>query len=196
MGMMLPLITIFWGFALRIILGLLLLCWGLLGCNRFSSSSSFIEDKPSLPTNVHNGSDAAVMAMYKKLTEKGVQIETMGQEYLISIPAQLLFYNQSPRIQWQAYDLLNDVVCYLQLFRKITLHVNAYGSCYRSRNRMYALTLARAKVVGNYLWSQNIESRMVFTEGLGDDKPIVALEECSDASVNARIEIVFRQALA
>lgn len=186
---------ILWGCALRIILGTLLLCWGLLGCNKFLSNNT-IEDKPTLPTNVNNGSDAAVMAMYKKLTDKGVKIETMGQEYLISIPASLVFYNQSPRIQWQSYDLLNDVVCYLQLFRKLTLHVSAFGSCYGSRSRMYALTLARAKAVGNYLWSQNIESRMVFTEGLGDDKPIAAMENCTDASVNARIEIVFRQTIA
>lgn len=173
---------------------MLLVCCGLLGCNR--AVSSFEEDKPTLPTNINNGSDAAIAGLYKKLTDKGVHIETMGQEYLVSIPAQLVFYNQSPRIKWQSYDLLNDVVCYLQLFRKITVHVSAFGSCYRSKDRTKALTLARAKAVGRYLWSQNVEARMLFTEGLGDDKPIVSLTKCSDASSNSRIEIVFRQAIA
>ena len=76
------------------------------------------------------------------------------------------------------------------------MHVNAFGSCHRSRNRTYALTLARAKAVGDYLWEQNIETRMVFTEGVGDDKPIVAKADCTDSSANARIEIVFRQLVA
>ena len=173
---------------------MLLLCWGLLGCH--SKLTDFIKDEPTLPPGVNGTSDAAVADMYKKLTEKGVHIETMGQQYMVSIPATLLFADQSPKIKWQSYDLLNEVVCYVQSFHKVTVHVNAYTSCYWSEQRTHALSLARARVVGNYLWSHNIESRIVFTEGQGDDKPIVANTDCSDASANARVEIVFRQKVA
>ncbi len=162
------------------------------GCQRFHPATTSVESI-KLPTNVNDGSDAAIATLYKKLTGEGLQIKTMGQMYLINIPARLIFAEQSPQIKWNSYQVLNDIVCYLQLFRKITVHVNAFGSCHRSRSRTYALSLARAKAVGNYLWEQNIETRMVFTEGVGNDKPIVAEAECTDSSANARIEIVFRQ---
>lgn len=164
------------------------------GCQRLFSNAS-VQDPPQLPTNIHDGSDAQIAALYKKLTNEGVRIETMGQMYLLSIPASVLFPEQSPRIRWRSYAVLNDIVCYLQLFRKIAVHVNSYGSCYRSKDHTYALSLARARAVGSYLWSQDIDSRMVFTEGLGDGKPIVADVKCSDSSANARIEVVFRQLL-
>ena len=182
---------------MRIILYVLfILSFGWLnGCQRLHPATASVEPI-KLPTNVHDGSDAAITTLYKKLTDEGLQIKTMGQMYLISVPARLIFAEQSPQIKWNSYQVLNDIVCYLQLFRKITVHVNAFGSCHRSRNRTYALTLARAKAVGDYLWEQNIETRMVFTEGVGDDKPIVAKADCTDSSANARIEIVFRQLVA
>jgi len=167
---------------------------GLLGCQE--KVPAYLDDKPVLPTGVEGVSDAAIMDMYQKLRIKRVRIITMGDRYLVSIPSRLLFANESPKIKWDSYELLNDVVCYLQLFRKITVQVNAYASCYRSNERTRALTLARAKEVGNYLWSHNIDARMVFTEGLGDDKPIVAITKCSDESPNSRIEIVFRRVVA
>jgi intracellular multiplication protein IcmN len=174
---------------------LFIVSFGLLdGCQLFRPAA--IAEPRKLPTNVNDGSDMAISTMYKKLTNEGVQIKTIGQMYLISIPARLIFAEQSPKINWNSYEVLNDIACYLQLFRKITVHVNAFGSCYRSTNRTYALTLARAKAVGNYLWEQNIETRMVFTEGVGNDKPIVAELQCTDSSPNARIEIVFRQLVA
>ncbi len=63
-------------------------------------------------------------------------------------------------------------------------------------NENRALTLARARAVGDYLWSQGVDSRFIFTHGLGSDKPIVAFTEKGDKSPNSRIEITFRDAVA
>ncbi|PJD90565.1 MAG: protein LphA [Legionella sp.] len=171
-----------------------LLCWSLLGCN--SGVSSYINDIPTLPSGVNGVTDSAMMTMYQKLRTKKVRVITMGDAYLVSIPSHLIFADQSPKINWGSYELLNDVVCYLQLFRKITVQVTGYASCQHSQARTRALSLARAQAVGNYLWSHNIEARIVFTEGLGDDKPIVAVTKCTDSSPNSRIEIVFKQVVA
>ncbi len=171
-----------------------LLCWSLLGCQ--SKAPSYIDDIPTLPAGVDGATDAAIMSMYQKLKTKKVRIITMGDAYLISIPSHLIFADQSPKINWASYELLNDVVCYLQLFRKITVQVTGYASYQQSQLRTRALSLARAQAVGNYLWTHNIEARIVFTEGLGDDKPIVAVTKNTDASPNSRIEIVFKQVVA
>jgi intracellular multiplication protein IcmN len=62
--------------------------------------------------------------------------------------------------------------------------------------RERALTLARSRVVGEYLWSQGIDSRLIFTAGLGSDKPITRFSPSGDVSPNARVEITFRDAVA
>lgn len=65
-----------------------------------------------------------------------------------------------------------------------------------SVKRERALTLARSRVVSEYLWSQGVDSRIIFTQGLGSDKPITSYTLGGDRSPNARVEITFRRAVA
>ena len=183
----------FWSCILRTVCSLLLLCWGLWGC---SSSKSFNPDPPTLPTGVENTSDTAIADMYDKLTSEDVQVIAMGDDYLISIPSSEIFRNQSPKLKSDGYEILDDVVTYLQSMRKIMVKVTAYSDCYQSQDRTTALTKARAKAVGRYLWSRNIETAIVFTEGAGSDKPIVAKQTGLDSSPNSRVEITFRQVVS
>lgn len=179
---------------MRICLFLMLLIISVVGCHQ--TPHVVDEDTPTLPEAVAGASDPTIIWLQNKLTKQGVQVITMGQMYLISIPSALLFAEESPKLNWAAYALLNDVVCYLQKFRKISVHVNAYGTCYLSEKRTRVLTLARGREIANYLWSQNVESRMVIAQGMGDHKPISRNKSCSDSSPNSRIEIVFRRAVA
>ncbi|MDP3705625.1 MAG: OmpA family protein [Legionellaceae bacterium] len=174
---------------------LVLVLLSLLGCHS-SPKKLVIDDGPTLPTAVAGASDPFIIKMQNKLAKQGVRVITMGQMYLVSIPTPLLFADQSPELKWSSYNLLNEIVCYLQQFRKITVHINAYSSCYLSEQRTHALTLARSRIIANYLWSQTIETRMVFTQGMGNNKPIVAFSKCTDSSPNSRIEIIFRRAVA
>ncbi len=153
-------------------------------------------DLPKWPCKVTGACDSTVMKFRKKLQKKGVQVVTIGQDFMISIPAALLFEPQTPHIKWKAYALLNDVAIYLKQFRKISIYIDSYSSKYVSAQREHALTLARSRVVGEYLWSQGVDSRFIFTQGLGSDKPIVAYTKGGDYSANARIEITFRRAVA
>lgn len=179
---------------LRRVFSMSLLCWGLLGCH--TNVPHGIDDTLPLPTRVDAISDAQIVALRRKLDEKKIHVINMGDAYMISIPASAVFANESPKIRWNAYQTLDDVICYLEYYRKITVQVNAYASCYQSRTRTQALTVARARAVGNYLWTHDIEARIVFTDGLGNDKPIVAGSTCSDSSPNSRIEIIFKQVVA
>ena len=78
----------------------------------------------------------------------------------------------------------------------IDIHVNTYSGKGMIEERNKALTLARAKAVSKYLWSQGIDSRLLFTEGFGSAKPIAYSSKMGDASPNARVEIIFRQLIA
>lgn len=162
------------------------------GC---STSKGPAMDKDKLPVVVDGVSDLYITQLEQKLMSKGVKIITTGQMYLISVPTKLLFADESPKLLWPSYALLNDIAAYLRMFRKISVHVNGYNDCYLTEKRTRVLTLARANEVANYLWSQDIRSRLIFTRGMGNDKPIVILAKCSDASQNSRIEIIFRRVI-
>lgn len=151
---------------------------------------------PKGPCKDTGACDSTIIKYMEKLNRGGVKVVSIGQDYMISIPATFLFDPQSPHIKWKSYKLLNDVVIFLKQFRKISIYVTGYSSQYRSPQRERALTLARARVVSEYLWSQGIDSRFIFTQGLGSDKPIIAYQLNGDYSTNARIEITFRRAVA
>jgi intracellular multiplication protein IcmN len=155
-----------------------------------------IDDPPKLPFKVSGARDRVVILKQAKFNKKGVRVISMGQDYLISIPSTDLFANESPRILWSSYALLNAVACYLKEFRKVAINVTAFSSKCVSAKRDRALTLARARAVGDYLWSQGVDSRFIFTQGLGSDKPIGVFTQTGDKSPNSRVEITFRDAVA
>ncbi len=160
------------------------------------SEPQFVDtDVTLMPRKVAGTADAAVIMLPVHLEKRGVKIITIGQDYLISIPAVLLFTDQSSQLTWQSYDILNEVVVFLKQFRKITVHVTSYSMRYLAVRREKSLTLARANVVANYLWSQGINSRLIFAAGVGSDKPIIAFPAGGDRSMNSRIEITFRDVI-
>jgi intracellular multiplication protein IcmN len=158
----------------------------------------YIPDDPGsqLPCKLRGACDASVAKYLKKLNRKGVRLITVGQDYLISIPASALFEDQTPHLTWGSYQLLNETATLLKQFRKVAVTITSYSSKYVSVQRERALTLARSRVVGEYLWSQGVDSRFIFTQGLGSDKPIMRFTQGGDFSLNARIEITFRDAVA
>lgn len=164
----------------------------LAGCHRERATI----DPDPLPLRVAGACDPEAMTLMKNLKRQGVKILTIGQDYLVSIPADRLFADQSPRILWGSYAILNNVVCYLKQYRKVGVDVSAFCTKYVSAARERALTSARARAVADYLWSQDIDSRFVFTRGLGSDKPIESNMAGGDNSLNSRIEITFRNAVA
>ena len=159
------------------------------GC---SSSYRFIPAHTELPAHLPP-QDPVRLKFLQKLEQEQIQVIQQGQYILISIPSFLLFAKHSPLIQWPGYSYLNDVACYLKSYRKIELSINAYDSCCDKHQRMMALTLLRASNIADYLLSQSIDARIVFTRGMGNDKPIMRTNDQSAYIANSRIEILFKE---
>jgi len=148
-----------------------------------------------LPRKVTATADAAVIALQAKMQSCGITVITVGQDYLISIPSAFLFPNQSPRLTWQSYGVLNLVITFMKQFRKVAVNVTSHSSKFVSTRRELSLTEARSRAVADYLWSQGVDSRFIFTEGAGSDKPITPYSTNSDKSLNSRIDITFRDTI-
>ena len=170
----------------------------LIGCHKPNNAYIPLEDETyKLPRRVAGSSDAQVAAMVKAFNRaKVVKVISIGSDYLISMPSAALFPEQSPRLTWQSYPLLNQIASFMKQFRKVGVNVTSYSSKYVSDRREHALTLARARAVGDYLWSQGIDSRFIFTEGMGSDKPISSYTGVGDNAPSSRIEITFRDTVA
>ncbi|OGT50647.1 MAG: hypothetical protein A3F17_04740 [Gammaproteobacteria bacterium RIFCSPHIGHO2_12_FULL_41_15] len=154
-------------------------------------------EKDVLPARVKGTSDKRRIEDISTLRHSGIKVITIGQDYMVSIPAKVIFPDESPRITWAGYDTLNQVAAFIAEFRKVAVNVTAYTSFYRSIDRTNALSHARAVNVANYLWTQGIDTRLMIEEGRGLSNPIVG--NCSphgDKSKNARVEITFRDAVA
>ena len=176
----------------RKVIGFIAILLMVVGCHRRAPDLYSTKETDVLPTRAASANDPGAQHTLRRLLKRGVKVISIGQLYLISIPADSIFGNQSPRIRWESYALLNDVVCYLKQFQKIGVDVTAFSSQYVSPARERALTSARAAAVADYLWTQNIDSRFVFTRGLGSDKPIFFNRSGGDDSLNSRVEITFR----
>lgn len=154
------------------------------------------DDSYKLPRKVAGASDSKVAAMMKQFNRSNdINVVTIGQNYLISLPSSVLFPAESPRITWKGYACLNQVAVFMKQFRKIAVNVTSYSNKYVSVAREQALTSARARAVADYLWSQGIDSRFIFTEGAGSDKPITAMTQQGDRASSSRVEITFRDAV-
>lgn len=159
------------------------------------NNDPLIDKEVFLPAKIAGASDEAVINLQKRMEKHHVQVITIGQEYMVSIPARILFHDQSPRIIWSSYGLLNEVATFLRQFRKVEVDVTAYASKHKSQQREKALTLARAKNVANYLFTQGIDSRLIFMRGMGSEKPMMVPCGRGDEGASARVEIVFREAI-
>lgn len=127
-----------------------------------------------------------------RLVQQRVKIICIGQNYLIIIPARLLFKEHSPHLRWKSYLLLNNVAQYLQQFRKVSVQVSTYHNKDAFAKRESALTTTRSTAIANYLWSQGIDSRFILTRESNNNQLMFNKGGYGDESGNSRVEITFR----
>lgn len=167
----------------------------LVGCRHYVAPP--LEDPAyKMPRRVTGSSDKILTRMVKHFNQgKVVKVISIGQDYLLAVSSSSLFYNNSPRLTWSSYTTLNRVARFLRHFHKVAITVTSFTPRCGSDRREHALALARARQVGDYLWSQGVDSRFIFTQGAGADKPITRFTNKGDASPSSRIEITFRDAI-
>ncbi|NKB46545.1 MAG: OmpA family protein [Legionellales bacterium] len=138
-------------------------------------------------------SPAKARELERHLAKRHIKIIRVGEDYLISLPNSRLFYGPSPRIQWEAYRDLNLIAEYLHQFSKITVMVVGHTDDAQTEDRNLALSRARAQNIADYLWSQNIDTRVLKAKGQGSQNPIATNVVAQGRADNQRVEIIFRK---
>lgn len=137
--------------------------------------------------------DAKVKKLTQQLQNSGVRVISLGQDYKLSFPSQLVFYHNSPRIRWGSYPLLNTISAYLSQFRKVSVRVSVYMTgCNLKRSN--ALATARAENVVEYLSSQVIDARLIYTHGVNAFR-VPQKGKCQLKSQVPEVVIAFRNTI-
>ena len=129
----------------------------------------------------------------RDLSEMGVRVINVGEDYLITIPSDSLFIGNSPRIQAASYAILNKVMLYLSCFDKVSVKVAAYTDDEQVDRRSHALTKAQARNVANYFWNGGVQARLLYAKGYGEAEPITLRQTPDGRRQNRRLEVIFRK---
>lgn len=132
-------------------------------------------------------------ALYSNLLDQNVQILDIGDDFMLILQAGDIFYDHAPRIKWTAYPVLNTVTEYLQTFEKVSVFVAGYTDDEGSEQRNKSLSKARAQNVADYIWSGDIDTRLLSVMGYAAARPMAANDTEEGRARNQRIEITFRQ---
>lgn len=138
--------------------------------------------------------DRKTRKLAEELKKDGVDVLTVGQDYRIIVPIQKLFFNTSPKVMPGAYGTLNRIVEYLKQYRKVSVRVSAFSNDYDSA-RAGALSLARARSVADYIWSQDVDARLVYTQAHSVESGLDCCKQEVDRSredSRSHLEIIFR----
>ena len=140
--------------------------------------------------------DRNVTNIENELNSLGVTVLSVGQDYRVIIPAELIYYYESPRLRWHSFGTINLVVDYLKQFRAISMRVDAYSQD-KDKKRAGALSLARARALVDYLWSQAIDTRLLYTQAhIMNRSPTACCGDLKGRSdVPTRVEITFRSSI-
>lgn len=140
--------------------------------------------------------DKKVTEIENELRAKGVSIISVGQDYRIIIPAELIYIYRSPRLEPTAFDIVNLVVDYIKQFRIVSMRVDAYSQN-ADKKRAGALSLARARTLVDYLWSQAIDIRLLYTQAhiMNRSPTACCNDKAGRSDVPTRVEITFRNAV-
>lgn len=128
----------------------------------------------------------------RRLQYIGVQFVRIGEDQKIIIPANRLFYQNSPRLKGKAKGTLDLVIAYMKQYQFLTLNVEGFTDNIGPPKRNVVLSTAQAKNVANFLWRSNFEKRMIFSSGYGADSPISNNKTKLGRAYNRRVEISFR----
>lgn len=130
--------------------------------------------------------------LLQRLEAKQVRIITVGEQINLVIPAELFFLPQSPAMRQQAYPLLNDIAKLLRTYPKTSVTITGYTAERGDSLRNIALSRQRAQVTADYLWLQDLDARLLYTEGKGEREPLADNATSRGRLWNERIEITFQ----
>ena len=157
---------------------------------RPDSSARYLMVKTHRPAHPTARTESALFRLqqrrwqYQKAAASyGVGVRTVGDNITITIPAEKLFFGETPRIKPAMHQALNLVAVYIRTFPTVAIAVNAYGGRGHDVSSSLALTRQQAENVAARLQRQGLDTRVLTARGFG----------LCQQHAGARVDIQFQQ---
>lgn len=135
----------------------------------------------------------ANMSLEDELANRGVMVIVLGDQVLIVIPSELLFYNYSTKIKGSAYSTLYLVGQFINRFYKISLKIAAYTSRTGSTYADQTLSQRQAEKIGKFFTASGVNARIIYAEGYGGTHLVDKNLMRWNVNDNYRVEISFEK---
>lgn len=119
-----------------------------------------------------------------QIINRGNKVIVLGDQILIVLPSKYVFVENTPELQPYSYKTLDLVSNYISSYPNMTVKVTTYSNSLLPERISRSLTQEQSNSVVKYLWRTRINTRMLYAEGGGESKPVVA-----DGDENDRVEI-------
>ncbi len=123
------------------------------------------------------------------LEGSGVSVTRNGDIITLNMPGNITFDTNSSRVKGSFYNVLDSVVLVLAEFNQSDLRISGHTDSRGKQNYNQRLSEQRADAVARYLEQQRVDSRRIFTNGYGEDRPIANNSTAQGRSQNRRVEI-------
>jgi outer membrane protein OmpA-like peptidoglycan-associated protein len=138
---------------------------------------------------VGNYMDRQEAKLRAQLQGTGVSVTRNGDNITLNMPGNVTFATNSADLRPDFFSTLNSVAVVLKEFDKTILEVAGHTDNTGEDAYNQALSERRASSVAQYLESQGIMARRVFTVGAGESRPIASNDSPDGRQANRRVEL-------
>jgi outer membrane protein OmpA-like peptidoglycan-associated protein len=127
-----------------------------------------------------------------RLVNTGVQVRKLGNTVQLIMASDVTFKFNSADINSAFYSTLDSVAIVLRKYINTNIIISGYTDNAGTDAYNQLLSEQRARSVGGYLESQQINSNRIFTQGFGKRNPITSNKTAQGRKLNRRVVITIR----
>ena len=141
---------------------------------------------------IGNEFDKENAELRQRLVGTGVQVKQNGNSIQLVMASDVTFTTGQAAVRSNFYPALDSVAIVVKKYNDNTVYIRGYtdnvgGVAYNQR-----LSGARAQSVGQYLISQGVASKRIYTEGRGESQPIASNATAEGRAMNRRVVITLQ----
>ena len=124
-----------------------------------------------------------------KLNSKGIQVIQEGDEIRFVLVASQFFHHRSPNLLSRQRATINMLRDFINKLPATTVQVAGYSDNIGSKERNYALSVARAKAVKHQLTKHELDTRLIYVAAGQELLPVTIGDDASPENLANRVEI-------
>lgn len=130
-----------------------------------------------------------------ELKRNGVQIIQTGEAFNIVLPSDKLFYQDSANFLPKADKILHPLALFLHDFETTAIKVMGFTDNTGNPLRNKVLSEKQAQQVVDYLTEDELDARIIYGVGYGQNLPIADNSNPKGRAQNRRVEVRFREVI-